>query len=352
MALFIKVDFGGPNLDDGTRPYTGPVKFWNNASIWLYGGSTQTTARVGDEITLRVRVSNSGSSPIEDVNVDAYLMDPFVGPFQPTHALERLRGFALEIAPGSGSSSSSSHVIDCNVQDPSLGQIPWKPTEEQLETNNGHLCIVANAYSEGDGAPIGGTTKFEVQEDEHLGQRNIGLLPRNQQMKLMVMPARDGRPTELMVQPLTSKALLAGERWLLRSRYDISKMPGPYELGIPGRAGREPIPLSFSRKGVQGGLQIDGMEPGSIAGMSAIGRKLLSKPMLEPLGQQLSAKAIERPTKPVDGRFVLGERDEPVFATVTLDRADKPGSLQAFDIIQRDVEGQVIGGYRVLSMQS
>lgn len=354
MALFIKVDFGNPGaVDDGTRPYTGSVPFWNNNSIWLNGGSTQTQARVGDEVTLKVRVSNNSDASIEDVAVDAYVMNPFVGPFDPAHALERLRGFAFEIAPGSGSSSpSDSHVIDCQVHDPSAGPIPWKPTNAQLETNDGHLCIVANAYADNDGAPITGTTPFQVKEDEHLGQRNIGLLPKTQQMKLMVMPAIDGGPTELIVQQLTSKALLTGERWLLRSRYDISKMRGPYALGIPGRGDRDPRPLSFSRMGVRGGFAVEGMKGGNIRQMATIGRKLLKAPLLEPLGKQLSAKALARPVGPIDGRFVLGERDKPVFANIKIDRADKPGSLQAFDVIQRDVKGRIIGGYRVLSMQT
>jgi hypothetical protein len=327
------------------------VPFWNNNSIWLSGGPTQTQARVGGRITLKVRVSNSGAEPIEDVEVDAYLMNPFVGPFDPAHSLQQLRGFALEISPGSGSASPTDpHVVNCLVQDLLAGPIPWEPTEAQLETNNGHLCIVANAYAEGDGAPIGGTTSFDVRNDEHLGQRNIGLLPRTQQMKMMVMPALDGGPTELMIRQLTSRELRTGERWLLRSRYDISKMAGTYGLGIPGRSDREPHPLSFSRKAVRGGLKIDGMQAGSIKEMATIGRRLLAEPLLEPLERRTTTRTLARPTAPVDGRFVIGENDQPVFATVHLDRNDKPGALQAFDIIQRDVKGEIIGGYRVLSM--
>lgn len=352
MALFVMIDFGAsPATDTGARPYTGSAKFWNNASIWLSGGPSQTSAHVGDSITVNVRVSNSSSEPIEAVTVDCYVMNPFVGPFDPAHALANMRGFASSIATGSGSTSPTDpHVVDCLVQDLNAGPIPWKPTEAQLETNNGHLCIVANAYADGDGAPIGGTTTFDVQNDPHLGQRNIGLLPKSQMMKIMVMPAADAGPTELMVRRLPSTAIRAGERWLLRSLRDVAKGDGKYSLHLSGRGARLAVPLTFSRKWIRGEIAIDGFETGNLGTMDKVGAKLLAEPRLEPLA------AMGRRMRPdvagqIDGRFVLPERDEPVFADIKVDRADEQGALQAFDIVQRDRAGRVIGGYRVLSLQ-
>ena len=179
--LFLSVDFGTPGAVDtaGTRPYTGTVPQWDNASMFLEGGPSQTQTRVNTPTTVRVRVSNSGNVPIEDVRVDAYVMNPFVGPFQPFNAVRKLTGFASSIGVGSGAANASDpHIITCKISDPVAGDIAWTPTAAELaNSTGGHLCLVANTYSPPDGAAVPDTTTFSVVSDPHQGQRNVTLLP-------------------------------------------------------------------------------------------------------------------------------------------------------------------------------
>ena len=104
--LFLSIDFGStPSTDTGTRPYVGANVLWNNTSIWMDGGPTQTQTRVGTPTTVRVRVSNSGDAPVEDVKVKAYVMNPHIGITTPSQAIATLSGTATaDIGPGSTSS--------------------------------------------------------------------------------------------------------------------------------------------------------------------------------------------------------------------------------------------------------
>lgn len=345
--LFLMTDFGAATpTDNGTRPYTGSVPFWDNASIFMEGGPSQTSTTVGTPTTVRVRVSNNGTEAVAAVSADVYVMNPFVGPFDPTHALAKLHGFAASIAPGSGTSSpTDAHVLQCQVQDPNLGPVPWTPTATDLsQSTNGHLCLVANAYADGDGAPWGGTTAFDIADDAHLGQRNIALLAAGQKLKLMILPAVDGAPTALDIHQLTAKqALGKGEWWLLRSRSTITKITGRTGLQIAGRRGHPAVPLGFSRKIVRGEIEVDGLEPADLHALSRLAGQL-------PAAQKgVRAHSLRR-VEWGEGRYVLPERDSVVMATVTVQRDDAAGSLQAFDIVQRDRTGRVLGGFRVLSL--
>ena len=69
MSLFLSVDFGLAGAVDtaGARPYTGSNPQWNNVSLFLEGGVSQTQTKVGTDTTVKVRVSNSAAAAVEDV---------------------------------------------------------------------------------------------------------------------------------------------------------------------------------------------------------------------------------------------------------------------------------------------
>ncbi|WP_026532443.1 hypothetical protein [Arthrobacter sp. H41] len=342
-TLFIKIDFGNtPSTDDGSRPYTGSTQLWNNASIFLTGGVTQTQTRVNSPTTVNVRVSNAGRTSIEDVNVDAYVMDPFVGAFDPNSAIITVKGFAHEITAGSGGSSpNDSHVVKCLVQDPAQGAIPWTPTQSQFDKSGGHLCLVANCYTEDDGGPLPLTQIFDVGSDPHQGQRNISLLTGTVSMKMMinVMPGPDGEDTALDLHRLAgTTARQGGEHWLLQSHPNIVGMKDArLGLGIPGRGGKPGIQLTLSRKEVSGSLDIEGI------GSTDLGELARTTEELRPDSSRRSDWG--------DGRLVVPGTQQPTPAVITVDRSDMPGSLQAFDLVQRTAKGRVLGGLRVLSVQ-
>lgn len=347
MSLFIKIDFGGtPSTDDGTRPYTGSTPFWNNASIFMVGGPSQTQTSVGTATTVRVRVSNSSQATVEDVNVDAYVMNPFVGAFDPNNAVVTLKGFATQIAPGSGSpSATDSHVVPCLVQGGG-GPVPWTPTQQQLDNStDGHLCLVANCYADGDGSSQGVDTPFAVSTDPHLGQRNIALLPGSkvQHFTFQVMPALDGQATALDFLQLP--ALVARQRaefWLLRSRTNVSLLDGTsVGLGFPKRGTRPAIPFTLSRKAPRGTIEIEGLGGLDLGEVVRASKRFTG----------LAASAGARVREWGDGRLVMPAARAATTATLALDRADTRGSIQAFDIVQRDAGGRILGGLRILSVQ-
>lgn len=347
MAIFLSVDFGLPGAVDtaGERPYTGTNPQWNNVSLFLDGGVSQTQTKVGTPTTVKVRVSNAGAATVEDVRVDAYVMNPFVGPFQPFNARRKLTGFAAEITPGSGSTSAADpHVVTCRIQDPVQGAIPWTPTDADLEgTTDGHLCLVANAYSQPDGGPVPDTTTFDVVNDPHQGQRNIAVL-KDRMMKLTfeVFGPVDGGEVALDVHQLTSRDLGAGERWLLRSMREVAvPHEGRRRLVLAGTRTREQVPLTFSRRAVQGRLELDGLGELDLRELTRVGRTV--RPML--------ARQPERaPRDWGGGRLVTTVGRRGTFAHLTLARTDPPGALQAVDVVARDAVGRELGGLRILSL--
>ncbi|HEY9294400.1 MAG TPA: hypothetical protein VIP98_24220 [Microlunatus sp.] len=347
--LYLKTDFGStPSTDNGTRPYTGTnPPFWDNASIWLDGGAgvTQTSTHVGTDTSVRVRVTNSGTSAVSFVSVDAYLLDPFVGITSPAQAIRSFNGTVVTASPGSGGSSpTDSHVALCQLP----GEVPWKPTATELaNSTGGHLCLIANVYADGDGKVLGSSDPFDVANNAHHGQRNIALLASTQKMqnlKIKVMPGPDGQATLLDLHALNSKTAIGmGENWLLRSRANVVRVAQPnkrpwYYLTSSGD--RPDTALTFTRKSIAGRLELAG---GTVDLRESV---RATKAAVARVGNadRLSWHAAE------GGRIRLAANRQVDVANLTLQRDDDKGSLQAFDIVQRSEDGTIIGGLRVLSL--
>lgn len=345
-SLFIKIDFNNsPSTDTGTRPYSGSTPLWNNSSIFLTGGLNQTETKVGLPTTVNVRVSNSSDSTIEDVNVDAYVMTPFAGVFSPNNAKVNLKGFAAQITAGSGATSASdAHVVRCLKQDPVGGAIPWTPTQAEFEAWGGHLCLVANCYADGDGAPWLANTPFDVVNDAHLGQRNISLLAATKSgMKMVlpfeVMPDPGGDDTALDLHRRPGRVLVqGGEYWLLRSHRNIVKAADTrIGLGIQARGGKPAVPLTLSRRQVKGTVEIADVVKADLGELAASTRKL---DLRSSRGGNWGR-----------GRLIVPANDRPTPATLTVEPVDAPGAVQVFDLVQRTAKGVDLGGLRVLVVQ-
>ncbi len=230
--LYFKVDFGAsPALDDGTRPWTGANPFWNNFSLFLEGGPNQTQTRVGTPTRVRARVTNKGRDAAENVRADIYVMNPHVGASSPSMAVRQLRGQVNTLAPGSGGTSpNDAHVLTCRINDPVLGPVDWEPTQAELNATvngGGHLCLIANVFSDTEGQELALDSVFDVVNDQHQGQRNCTLLPRQNFwegfQEFQVMAAPELIETTVAVEPVEAKvALGAGERWLLLSDDSIT----------------------------------------------------------------------------------------------------------------------------------
>ncbi|MEU4477935.1 hypothetical protein AB0F68_07725 [Micromonospora sp. NPDC023966] len=354
--LYLSVDFGSsPTKDDGTRPYTGANPQWNNFSIALSGGPNDTQTRVGAQTSVKVRVSNKGPEPVTDVHVDAYVMNPFIGIAQPNQAIQRLRGSVGSVAPGSGSSGANdAHVVTCLVN----GSFPWVPTNAELNATingDGHMCLVANVYSDADGAddgrPLLDGEDFSVINDQHQGQRNITVLPMSLRaehiMEFLVMPApREVEETFVAFEPVDLRAGLgAGDRALLLSH--------DFVIAAEGGDG-EPGQLSVLIKG----------KPFPVFPSD---RPLTTKLSVEDIGEPPYDDRDDDHPDIRDGRWPhfphrgLRHRRPRRHRMPTFEDAkrgkllvqtdeEQPGALQAIDIVQRDRKGRALGALRMFTI--
>lgn len=339
--LYLKTDFGEPNpTDDGTRPYTGATPIWLNTSIFLQGGVSQSQTAVGRPTSVGVRVTNKGGTAIEDVHVDAYVMNPHVGITNPALAVRRLSGFAASVPAGSGGPRAGDrHVINCQLQDPTLGPVDWVPTNaELLASQDGHLCLIANVYGEGDGAGVPDPSSFDIWNNAHQGQRNIALLKQENvaNFLLQVLPGPEvGEKVFVQFQPVVGRPDLdVGLNWLLRSRRDVvlEHAGGENRLVLVGHGGVDRVPLRVSHRDLVGELEVSGL--GSV-GLT----ERLELPAFGNVG-----------APPPDAVGFAFEPREVASAVLRLERNEDPGSVQIFDIVQRDGAGTLLGGLRIVSL--
>jgi hypothetical protein len=316
--LYVNIDFGvTPSTDTGTRPYTGSQPLWDNTSIFLSGGLSQTQTQVGRPTTAKVRVSNLSKQAVVDARVDAYLMTPFIGLTSPSQAVVRLRSNLATIPPGSGAPPASDpHVLECLVQTAS-GPQPWTPTKADLQNFGGHLCMIVNCFAEDDGAQLPDATPFAVANDQHQGQRNLSLLagpPGLKALDFLVMPSPSMAASSAMVALVGSQMIGAGEHWLLASHPAVTVIDRKERrLAVLGPDG-ELVPIRYSDHPVPVDISVEGVEPGDVVKFP---------PFEDPLRATL--------------------RVNPPYS-------DEIGTVRAFDVVQRDEHGDVLGALRVLDL--
>jgi hypothetical protein len=350
--LFLQMDFdgAGPGKDHGDRPFT-LQDYYTNASIFLAGGLSQTQTAVGRPTRVRVRVSNRGATPIEDVRVEAYVHNAFVGFANPVQALVRLRSGLTVIAPGSGTvADGDAHLVDCFVQGPD-GPTPWVPTQAQLDASHGHLCLVANCFTDGEGASIPDGTTYNLSRDAHQGQRNISLIAAAPGtvpvMHFDINPPPDpATPTMLSVEPLSVADIGPDEWWVIASHPEVEAVdPTTWvaatvdvpDLGLGLVTQPDTFPLRWQPDPLETTLTVPGFEQIEFAELvDRDGRD-------DAIGASRFGRA--------ERGFRMVFFDAPTPGEVTLQPVTgAPGSLQAVDIVQRTEQGEVIGGLRVITL--
>ncbi|MFD7297817.1 hypothetical protein ACFV9W_31415 [Streptomyces sp. NPDC059897] len=313
--LYISTDYGStPQTDKGQRPYSGTVAQWNNASMWLAGGPSQTQTSVGVPTDVKVRVSNkSSTSVVPGVTVDVYVMNPFIGNgrLTPGAAIKHLVSKELEVP-----AAPFTAVFNC--EEVTGGR--WTPTQgdfDNLVKNNGHPCLIANVWANDDGRELNAGDDFQVLQDQHQGQRNIALLAMSirgedsqETQEFLIMPARGD--TEVTVEPAEPRtALDAGERWLLLSHRDISLDHDKRRL-VLHRRGKQ-YPLFLSDTALQAQLSVEGFAD-------------------------------------FDGRLPAFPEALPAGIRIDMSRERNVGALHVFDIVQRDRQGLALGALRMVTV--
>jgi hypothetical protein len=321
--LFLKIDFGlTPSTDDGTRPYTGAQPLWFNTSISLSGtGVSPTETKEGVDTTIKVRVSNRTSMlTVDDVKVDAYVMNPFVGAFVPANAVQTLSSGLAPVPP-------TGAVLECKIN----AATPWNPTAAELsQTQDGHFCVVANCYADGDGAPAPAGTPFDVAGNRHQGQCNIHVIAAPHfapnLLPFFVMPVPEGIEAVLDLQPAVLKRLDPGTEDFL-ARHPAVKVVGEgpdRRLGIEGKDGNF-IPITPAERPLKAKIVLKDSDDDDDDDDDGRGH---------------------------DGAMPMPTLHRPKRAKLRLAETikDRPGKLHGIDIVQRTTKGEVLGILRVLPL--
>ena len=346
------IGFNGTDTASMTtpRPLPDGTPYWGSPNIRLQGGINDGKARVDPNPALtpnhfiEVRVANRSNQAVQDVKIEVWVCDFTMG-VTPSSSLASanpgglpLEGFAAgPINPG------NSFPITCG---------PWKPTAGDAALNGGHVCIAANCYlNDGsDGSPLSlrpapFTNTFSFLCDTHHGQRNIAVVVQsaNQggmgfRMKLAnPLPQGDFRGVIEIRRTLSKIAFVKATRAQFRSMPDITyRRAGVHDLAATGASLVMPKDIALARAVDHGRylLQVDEnkftplffsrFRPDFAFEAEGVG-----------VGQNLQVKLQEGQVNPLD-------------VQLKFDAGEQPGAIHAFDLVQRDEAGTVVGGARLL----
>ena len=140
--------------DTGNRPLAPGSVFWESPDVWTQGSQGVNQPVVGEPTQVFARVTNLGMQDATPVTIKYYWADPSLAIVEdPSKLIGEITNALIP--------SNSSLVI----QSP----IDWVPTE----VNNGHECLVAEAF-----IPTfdGLTDPMHPMGDRHVGQKNEQLV--------------------------------------------------------------------------------------------------------------------------------------------------------------------------------
>jgi len=308
--LFLKYDAA----DTGARPLPANSTFWVSPAVVLATADGNYT--VGQPATIDVQVSLMSPAAFEIINVEVWVCDPTtvagpstaLPPFQGATAQQlTLTGFYVPPNPSQPISTAPVIQVTGFAPYPGISSLP-----------GGHCCLIANCYGttiEGmaDGADLNEEEAVnlpnEVQTDPHVAQHNI---------------FADATPPGSQIKVINF----------------------PFRAATPLRAGAEQVRLEIAETA-----------PAQLRTILHPGLRQLKGAKFTGLPLEIS----ERPVRsigltglPNEGRVIELEleanRSQVLTATVELDPAETPGAAHAFDIVQRDADGRVQGGFRLVAI--
>jgi hypothetical protein len=302
------------NADTGARPIDPCTNFWLSPDMWLEGGVDAATAKVGVPNTVKVRVTNNSTAPITSVNVQVWVCNYTLG-ISPSSGIPSagganpMTGFVNSIDPGAANAAT----IACSPT--------WTPAASDAALNGGHVCLAANCYSD-DNPPDGASIPPDVFSfccNCHHGQHNIAV-------KVVSM----FRGKKILEFPM----LIAN--------------PRPPRL----------IPPEW-RRGQPFVIRLKHLSPKEAAGPEVQGR-LKSHPCarlgfhpseMKPENFTLSGSGLECKEDSNQCRIVIpSEKIMPVVFQAVFSPEETIGNYHAFDLIQMDLKGEVVGGARVVAV--
>ena len=170
--------------DYGVRPLAPGTPHWASPFVWVESPDPSGKALAGAENFLWARIFNLGAATAAPTKVDFYWADPSIG--LGAADANYVGTEWVEVQP------MNSTVVRCST--------PWIPSY----VNNGHECTFVNSHNHVLD-PI--TAPFQAWADRHVGQRNLAVLPANQQVFSIWAPmALPQFPAEIRILALRAKA--------------------------------------------------------------------------------------------------------------------------------------------------
>ncbi|WP_456845377.1 hypothetical protein [Cellulomonas sp. P5_C6] len=281
--------------DDGTEPLPAALPFWVSPDIWIVkpGGAVGGEAVPLQQNQVKVTVTNGGGIPAVDAYVEAFVADPST---VITPATAFLIGGAFVTVNG----YSTTDVL-----------LPWTPQA----TDSGHRCIVARVALTLPLDTYVNPSIFDVVGDRHVAQRNIQVLE-VAQGKSMTFRFLVGAPSE---------GQAAATVRALETTFD---MDARALTKMGGCAGGLPATQPLAELGVRV--------------LSTRETRPLVDDIRRPLGIAVKPEAVPE-LREVGTRFE-GTKSRHAAVTFAVAADEEVGRLHAFDVVQLDDAGVVVGG--------
>jgi hypothetical protein len=302
------------NADTGTRPIDPCTGYWLSPDLWLEGGVDTSTAKVGVANTVKVRVTNNSNAPISSVNVQVWVCNFTLG-ISPASGIASagganpMTGFVSSIDPGAANAAT----IACSPT--------WTPAQADAALNGGHVCLAGNCYSD-DSPPDGATIPPDVFNfccNCHHGQRNIAVkaVPGFRRKIILEFPLFIANPHSIRRLP---PELRKEQPFIIRLKHLNPKEAAGPEI----RAHLKSHPCAKL-----------GFHPSE----------------LKPKGFSLSGRGLECKEGSCDCKITIpAEKQMPVEFQAVFSPEELVGHYHAFDLVQMDLKGEVVGGATVVAV--
>jgi hypothetical protein len=152
--------------DHGERDIPPGTQYWLSPAIEIDGsGLGSTVIAAGKNQTVKVHVGNQGSNSHDDVNVQVYATNwGTVNPW-------------LQSLGGPVGTPAGPFTVLGSAQGEAIVEIGWHPSTTELDgQTEKHVCLFANVYRTGDGAPQSNPPDFgDIVTNQHHAQCNMTL---------------------------------------------------------------------------------------------------------------------------------------------------------------------------------
>jgi hypothetical protein len=325
--LFLQYEPG----DTGTRPLPANSTFWVSPAVVLATPDGNYTD--GQAATIDVQVSLMEPAAYEVINVQVWVCDPTTNP-TPSNALYPTEMAAMTNGPKTLYANPPYVPMDPSQPISTVPVIQvtgFEPWSGMTSLPGGHCCLIANCYGTTFAGMTDGlgdlnalpTANFNqlVQTDPHVAQHNI---------------FADATPPGSQVINFPFRAATSLREGAEQVTLEIAETP-PAQL-------RTILPSGLRQ--LQGANLPSGLRQLQGAKFTGLPLEISERPV----------KSIGLTGLPQEGRAIELELEanesQVLTATVELDPAETPGAAHAFDIVQKDTDGRVEGGFRLVTIAS